>query len=64
LPESTEKEPNNDPEHAQKVDFNSTINGVVTTKMLIVSQSKPRKANASRLKSKECAWAAARWMHD
>jgi hypothetical protein len=29
LPESTEKEPNNDPEHAQKVDFNSTINGVV-----------------------------------
>jgi hypothetical protein len=29
LPEATEKEPNNDPEHAQKVDFNSTINGVV-----------------------------------
>ena len=29
LPESAEKEPNNDPEHAQKVDFNSTINGVV-----------------------------------
>jgi hypothetical protein len=29
LPESTEKEPNNDPAHAQKVDFNSTINGVV-----------------------------------
>jgi hypothetical protein len=29
LPESTENEPNNDPAHAQKVDFNSTINGVV-----------------------------------
>jgi len=29
LPETTEKEPNNDPAHAQKVDFNSTINGVV-----------------------------------
>jgi hypothetical protein len=29
LPEATEKEPNNDQAHAQKVDFNSTINGVV-----------------------------------
>ncbi|HEY6229475.1 MAG TPA: PPC domain-containing protein, partial [Verrucomicrobiae bacterium] len=29
LPESSEKEPNNDPAHAQKIDFNSTINGVV-----------------------------------
>lgn len=27
--EKTETEPNNDPGHAQKVDFNSTINGVV-----------------------------------
>jgi hypothetical protein len=29
LPESSEKEPNNDAAHAQKIDFNSTINGVV-----------------------------------
>jgi hypothetical protein len=29
LPETTEKEPNNDPAHAQKVDFNSTGNGIV-----------------------------------
>jgi len=28
-PEAAEKEPNNDAAHAQKVDFNSTINGVV-----------------------------------
>jgi hypothetical protein len=29
LPENNEKEPNNDSAHAQKIDFNSTINGVV-----------------------------------
>src|SRR5215468_5750995 len=28
-PEATEKEPNNDPAHAQKIDFNSTVNGIV-----------------------------------
>src|SRR5258705_5270515 len=29
LPEAAEKEPNNDPAHAQKVNFNSTVNGDV-----------------------------------
>jgi len=51
LPETTEKEPNNDPAHAQKVEFNSTINGVVNNEDVDVFSVEVKKGPAALRRS-------------